>query len=247
MQMIKKKTALAVVIVILLALLVSCSNSEAEVESVSIRLNSFKSEYEVDEELSLTNAYVIVTDTDGKNKSVKIEPAMVKGFSTETTGTRELYVEYEGVKSALVSYNTVYTHDASVEINTASRVMITEREYATGAQYEIAYKAAGARADAIKLTLKSADYADELNINEQNIFISTDLTGWEKEYKVVSSKEVSVLLYKTAGDSLEADAVILTVIITDNKAVGKDVILDDVTTADGTKNYYLPYAEKGEK
>lgn len=127
-----KKNKLIFIIIIILILFipltfVACSDREADkVIEISIRENSFKEQYEVDEELNFDNIYILAKKQDGTSEYINVESGMVIGFDTTTTtagsGSRKLYIEYKGVLSESVSYDVVYSVDNSKEIITKARI-----------------------------------------------------------------------------------------------------------------------------
>lgn len=240
-----KIASLCLLIVIIAAIFCGCSTASGEVKSVDIRLNSFKTTYNVDEKPDLSAAYIIVTYTDGNTASFVIDNNMLKGFDTSTTGSKTLYAEYMGIKSGTVGYEVVYNHAANA-INTDARLKLLESDYSTGSQYQISLKIGSlAKVSALSFTLQSVDLLDELGISEGSLYLSTDLVGWQFTKKIVSSKELRVLLFNADGSDLTENAVIMTMIITNNLVKDAEVIVDYIELTDGENKYSLPYCQKG--
>lgn len=130
----KKKTIVFILLISLLTLLfVGCSDRlGAKVAQISIKPNSFKASYEIDERLNYDNIFILVTYLNGETEYIKCEFGMIEGFNTSTTGTKQLNVEYKGVKSEAINYEVIYSVDNSKEILTSARI-----EYVTAATNEI--------------------------------------------------------------------------------------------------------------
>lgn len=107
--------SLALVLILALPMLAGCdlfNNNSTTKESLKIHTN-FKTEYEIGETLDLTDEKIQYTDEQGEKTVVAITTTMVSGFSTETAGSRQLIITYQG-KTLLVDYTVYRVYDMEV-------------------------------------------------------------------------------------------------------------------------------------
>ena len=108
----------ALVLVLALPLFAGCSLSELfgkkeEIkEGISIYSN-FKTEYEIGDELDVTDGKIQYTNEEGKKTIVEITKSMITSFSTETAGSRQMIVTYNG-NTITVNYTVYKVYDIEI-------------------------------------------------------------------------------------------------------------------------------------
>lgn len=91
-----------------------CENGASNAKEEGIKIHTtFKTEYEVGEDLDVTNGKLVYTDTKGKETVVAITADMITSFSTATVGTRQMIVTYQGF-TTLVDYEVYQVVDVNV-------------------------------------------------------------------------------------------------------------------------------------
>lgn len=158
--------SLALVLVLALPLLVGgCFGGPKE--GIKIYSN-FKTEYQIGEQLDLTDGKIEYTDEDGKKTIIEITTQMVTSFNTDTVGNRSLIITYQG-NTCTVNYSVYRVYKATVgAVYTASpTIMLFEGSGYNTNDYYDAIKFTDA--DTLKLTVeqKTTPY-DQLDWSEEN-------------------------------------------------------------------------------
>lgn len=109
------KIFLAIALVLVLAVpfvLAGCDSKTEVEEGIKIHTN-FKTAYELNEDLDVTNGKLVYTDAEGKETVVAITADMITSFNTATVGTRQMVVTYQGF-TTLVDYEVYKVVDIQV-------------------------------------------------------------------------------------------------------------------------------------
>ncbi|NLL56647.1 MAG: hypothetical protein GX242_05500 [Clostridiales bacterium] len=243
----KNKLLVCIALLVSFVMLIGCSDrTEIAVTSIDIKPNSFKTSYEIDEQLIFDNIFILVTYDNGESKLVPCDHSMIRGFDTTTTGEKQLYVEYGGVESAPVDYEVLYSKDNSKKIMTSARLEYNSFDTNEIVSYTINYFCGNLKnAQAIYFNLYSED---DLNINYDLLNVSFELpTGWSCTAKQLQSNDMRVLFYnKDNIQGLNSNTAFRININNGNKsakAILRDIEISTIEN-DGAVKYYIPDYER---
>ncbi|HKL73435.1 MAG TPA: bacterial Ig-like domain-containing protein [Clostridia bacterium] len=238
----KKIIAILFLIVFVMLIFAGCRPRKGlTVVQVVIKPNSFKESYEVDEQLNFASIFILITYDNGENVYVQCDNTMVKGFDTLTTGEKQLYVEYGGVKSESFDYEVFYSIDNSKKILTSARL-----EYTKGVNNEIlGYGITYYCGDLINVNaIMFSLYGEQsLSVNNDLSNLSLELpTGWSYYVEYISEQTLRILLYNKDNEvGLSTNA---SFIVSINKGNSEAVTwLKDIevsTIGDNATKYYIP-------
>lgn len=104
--------------------LVGCGQQDATLKHMGIN-SGFQTEYLVGEQLNLDGAELVLTYSDGEQKTINITSDMIQDFSTTAAGEKSLKVTYEG-KSIDVAYKVVESDFDSIYSNIRTNFLATK-------------------------------------------------------------------------------------------------------------------------
>jgi M6 family metalloprotease-like protein len=103
--------------------MVACRQKN-EIARIDIADGVFKAKYDIDEELDLTNAKILVHYTSGDEEEFQINRSMISGFDTSTTGKgKQFTLTYKGF-TVKISYDVEYF--LTTVVDTPFRLNVTE-------------------------------------------------------------------------------------------------------------------------
>ena len=236
MVKLKSRRIISVLIIILLlsaCLLVACGNPiPREVEKIAIINGSFKDTYNLDEVVSLKDAKIRVTYTDGTGENIPITQDMISGLSTAIcTNSATLTVTYKE-KTATFVYKVV--SDRNIE----SAVRL-KAEWVEGETNYISVKASGVANSNLAAVSFTCTANNALTLNNATLTLSSK---WALQYSAIDARNVRVVIYsKTGYDTLNTDGEICK--INAVKGMGNaEVYLQSASFSNGERDFTIPPA-----
>jgi|AGTN01.1.fsa_nt_gi Bacterial Ig-like domain (group 3). len=225
-----RKLIVILIIVLAAAAFLPACTKERGVEKVQIVENSFKSDYALDEALSLSRASLLVTYSDGTTSTVKITEDMVRGFSSTAPGSGKITVSFGG-KTAVFAY----TVSAATNVDTTFRLTLSS---------------ALSENDSVDVTVESLR-TEEIGSGFLAVSFNVTLSGCSNPTisslmgpnfsirQKPSGNGLSVVVWSTDGNtpaSVSGRIAKITVVKTPSAEVSK-VILSNIVMSDGIRDY----------
>ncbi len=168
-----KKIALsfALILIIVASPLLLFACAESPTLEVS---NNFKTIYYIGETLDISNGTLKYTK-DGKENFIDIEESMITGFSSETTGTREMTISYEGL-TVKVTY-TINNYISEISLESSFKT-----DYYKNDELDVSGG---------KIKLKKKDLQDNI-ISENSIEITTSMVSNFSTAEIANNKKMTI-------------------------------------------------------
>ncbi len=228
-----KALALVFIIALLGVFLLSACKGEKSVSSIRIVEGSFKESYLLDEKLTLTNAKIAVTYTDGSTENKPITADMVSGFDTSrTTTSAKLTVTYKGA-----SVNFLYKVINSVSIDTSFRLALEVKEGTEHAGYDVSVKASGAE------TVAEGIYCVRFTVASATVTLSNPKLAIKEGYGLhvekLSVGSIVLVLYSLDGYTPLENGTILT--LQSSKPISTGTLnIQNASMSNGISDFVLP-------
>ena len=222
-------------IVCMLVMFAFTGCSDNEIVSASIRTNSFKQYYNVDDELDLTNAYLVVDYKNGESSQYNITEEMISGFDTTTTGKKTMTITYQGT-AVEYQFNVYNDENALYDILTTARLSVLCETVDSDMRYSF-YFSKGDMAET-KAFLFDIEFNDTVDITDDNYTLTTQIDGWNSRAMKKTAKTIRLLIYSTNEEGLTESGYIATFTI--DGCTTRNVALKNIKISDGTNDYYLP-------
>lgn len=212
-----------------------------KIQGIEIRINSFYTEYDVDEKLDFTNAYITVKYDIGGTENVAITENMVSGFDSRTTGERFFVVKYKSYETEKFSYTVKNESNYNKEIKTTARIKLARAYNELGDSVAVNYILGDIEViNSVFFNIESTDNSG-LGIDDfyTNLNFILPSEKWEVEFRKVNSTSMRILLFSRENVSISSNMEILKININGVNS-GKSYKLTNVVIANNLESYDLP-------
>jgi hypothetical protein len=195
---------------------------------LDIAEGSFKAQYDLDEELDLSNAKMLVWYDSKKNEELSINRAMVSGFDSQTPGAKTLTVSYKGV-ACEVNYSVISDKD----VDTPFRLSVSI-DNINGTSLSISTKNSerienGIYAISFTMSLVGLNFKGISNYDNAKFNLSS----------VVTSTTIKVVLFTKGDYKITSSGEIFKINVEKTTSTIYSISITDIQMSDGLHDYIL--------
>ena len=197
-----KKTKLSIILLSLLALVLTTTLTACG-DKNSIKINTaFKTTYYLNEELDVTGGILDYT-VDSKTTQVAITESMISGFSTETVGTRNLVITYEGcsltvsytVKEAPISPSFVGYYKTTTTVDVQNRYFFIRFISSTQLAIDYDNQISSNPADSIQCEITNTEILDGKWVFTSKLVMEMEQVNVDLKITVLSKESLKLEMY----------------------------------------------------
>ncbi len=215
------------VLVCFLLLLCGCETESKTVVGIRIPDGTFDTMIPLDSEIDVNGKNLVLVYSDKSTKYLPISVDMVVGFTSRTTGQKQMYIRSGKYSSDPITYTVYDPSDASRAIETEMRLTVSAEAENGDMVYTVRLKGEDIeKVYALSCTWEGSDAIDGVKIDMENGTCT---------YETVSSKKIRILAYSTTEEGFSAFRFTMRV-----KGNDRDIQVKKITISDGERDYDLP-------